>query len=100
MEICGEEDIVDVKDDVDIIQSKYDEVRAILREKLNRLDEAFRSITSDVRAFLLFSAHSRLVYINLNIITDQILFFLLPKKKKIINKHRTIYIHHHRIIII
>ena len=51
MDMCGEEDACDVKDDVDSVQSKYDRVRRVLREKLNSLDEAYRNVTSDVSPF-------------------------------------------------
>ena len=48
MEMCTDEDASDIKEDVDNVAAKYDDVRSAVREKLNQLDEAFRSVTSDV----------------------------------------------------
>ena len=48
MELCTDEDASDIKEDVDNVTAKYDEVKGSVREKLNQLDEAFRSGTSEV----------------------------------------------------
>lgn len=49
MDICGgDEDVTDVKIDVDTVQTKYDDVKQMLRGKLSALDEAFRNTSSDV----------------------------------------------------
>ena len=52
MDMCGDEDASDVKDDVDAVRAKYDDVKGALRQKLNALDEAFRNITSEVKVDL------------------------------------------------
>ena len=48
MEMCTDEDASDIKEEVDNISSKYDQVKSTAREKLNQLDEAFRGVTTDV----------------------------------------------------
>ena len=47
MDMCGDDDASDVKDDVDSVRNKYDDVKAALRQKLNALDDAFRNVTSE-----------------------------------------------------
>jgi len=56
MELCTDEDASDLKEDLDHVTQKYDDVKGAIRERLNQLDEAFRSVTSDVsRSIMVFS---------------------------------------------
>ena len=48
MDLCTEEDASDLKEDIDNVTSKLEEVKAAVREKLHQLDDAFRSVTTDV----------------------------------------------------
>ena len=48
MEMCTDEDASDLKEDVDTVNGKYDEVKVAVREKVAELDEALRSVTTDV----------------------------------------------------
>ena len=48
MVLCGEEDEANIKDDLFHINSKYEEVKAANREKLNELDDAFRHVCTEV----------------------------------------------------
>ena len=51
--MCTDEDASDIKEDVDNVAGKYDQVKGAVREKLNQLDDAFRSVTTDVSQALL-----------------------------------------------
>ena len=53
MDMCTDEDASDIKEDMDNLSTKYDEVRGSVREKLNLLDEAFRSVTTDVSTLII-----------------------------------------------
>ena len=47
IELCGEDDACDVRQNMDTVRSKYDSVKSALRQKLAALDDVFRSVTSD-----------------------------------------------------
>ena len=47
MELCGDDDASDVRDNVDAVRGKYDSVKSALRKKLAALDDVFRSVASD-----------------------------------------------------
>ena len=46
--MCTDEDASDLKEDVDTVNAKYDQVKSAIRSKLNDLDEALRNATTDV----------------------------------------------------
>ena len=54
MDMCTDEDASDVKEDVDHVNAKYDDVKAAIREKLNDIDDALRNATTDV-SFICYS---------------------------------------------
>ena len=47
MDMCGDDDASDVKDDVDAVRAKYDDVKTALRAKLATLDDAYRTVASE-----------------------------------------------------
>ena len=49
MEICTDEDASDIKEDVDNIIAKYDDVKGGVREKLSQLEETLRTVSTEVR---------------------------------------------------
>ena len=49
MEICTDEDASDIKEDVDNIIAKYDDVKVGVRDKLVQLEESLHSVSSEVR---------------------------------------------------
>ena len=48
MELCADDDASDLKEDMDNVTAKYDEVKGQVRSKLCDLEEAFRSVTVEV----------------------------------------------------
>lgn len=51
MALCTDEDAADIKEDIENVTGKHEEVKAAIREKLRQLDDAFRNVTTDVSAF-------------------------------------------------
>ena len=49
-DMCTDEDASDLKEDVDNVNAKYDNVKAAIREKLSDLDETLRNSSTDVSA--------------------------------------------------
>ncbi len=49
--MCTDEDASDLKEDVDNVNAKYDNVKTAIREKLGELDETLRNTSTDVRYF-------------------------------------------------
>ena len=50
-EMCTDEDASDLKEDVDNVNAKYDNVKTAIREKLGELDETLRNTSTDVRYY-------------------------------------------------
>ena len=48
MDVCTEEDAAAVRDDVEAVSARYEQAKAGVRDRLNGLDDAFRSTTADV----------------------------------------------------
>ena len=48
MEMCTDEDATDVKEDVEHVNAKYEDVKKAIRQKLNDIDDALRNATTDV----------------------------------------------------
>ena len=46
--MCTDEDASDLKEDVDNVNAKYDNVNAAIRQKLSDLDETLRNSSTDV----------------------------------------------------
>ena len=49
--MCTDEDASDLKEDVDNVNAKYDNVKTAIREKLGELDETLRNTSTDVRYY-------------------------------------------------
>ena len=47
-DMCTDEDASDLKEDVDNVNAKYDNVKAAIRQKLSDLDETLRNSSTDV----------------------------------------------------
>lgn len=50
MEICTDEDASDIKEDVDNIIAKYDDVKVGVRDKLTQLESTLRTVSTEVRS--------------------------------------------------
>ena len=48
MDMCTDEDASDLKEDIENVNTKYEEVKSAIRAKLQNLDEALRNVTSEV----------------------------------------------------
>lgn len=48
MDVCTEEDAAAVREDVEAVSQGYEQAKTGVRERLNSLDDAFRSTTADV----------------------------------------------------
>ena len=46
--MCTDEDASDLKEDVDNVNAKYDNVKVAIRQKLSDLDETLRNSSTDV----------------------------------------------------
>ena len=73
--MCTDEDASDLKEDVDTVNGKYDEVKGSVREKVSELDEALRSVTTDVSQLCMWVCVHGCVYVCISLY-NSIIFVL------------------------